>query len=422
MKMNVKASLSVLNLCTETVNLKLFVYVSTAFSGSCSKRIEEVTSRPQADPLELLALMKEQDVDTFDGVTFEKVKGNHPNSYTLTKQLSEAMVNDFSRANGIRTVIAKPGIIMPPIREPCAYYVENLSQGTQAVGASLGAAVTTVVPGKVTNAFAGIPVDTCANTLLVSAADAAHKWQSEPSHVGEVIVYGLYNTTDNIIRNEHAFHVTCRSAQTYPTLKAVRPPVLCSFTEYPVIYTIQLWLFELVFAFFFDLTLMMAGKPAKMFKIMRKAHKTMGVLAYFVSIDWRISGQNTANAFAKLSDEEKRIFDCDLSHVDWNDYFEKFWLGIRKWIFREDLDNLPEARTRLRRYVPDLNLLLLPKSPINDHFSTFTGFRLKLTYYSACTLLTVMVILILFSAANWCALTISALRQHNPIPNSFNSA
>ena len=349
MKMNVKATLSVLNLCKETVNLNLFVYVSTAFSGSCSERIEEIVSRPLTDPFEVLTLMKEQDVDTFNGVTFERIRGEHPNSYTCTKELSEAMVNDFSKANGIRTVITKPGIILPPIREPCAYYVENLNQGSQAVGASMGVGILTVVPGKVSNKFAGIPVDTCANALLISAADAAHKWQTEPAGSGEVAVYGLYNTSDNVIRNEHAFHVTCKSAQTYPTLKMVRPPVLCSFTSHPVVHNIQVWLFEFVFAFFFDLTCMMAGKSAKMVKVMTKAHKTMKVLAFFVSIDWIVSGQNVNKAFARLSNEEKRLFDIGLSQVDWNDYFEKFWLGIRKWVFREDLDNLQEARSKLKR-------------------------------------------------------------------------
>jgi fatty acyl-CoA reductase len=345
--MNVKSTQSVLNLAKETVNLKQLVYVGTAFSSCCLQRFEEIVSRPLFDPLELMALMKVQDEETFNRETYERVRGGHPNTYTLTKQMSESLVNDFAIANNIRTLIAKPGIITPPIREPCAHYVESVSQGAQAVSASLGIGLLTVVPGQVTNAFAGIPVDTCANSLLVSCADADHKWQSDQSD--KVKVYGLYNTTDNIITNRQPFHVMARSAHKYPTLKAVRPPVPCSFTTSPLLYVIQVWLFEFVFGFFFDLTLMLAGKPARMLKVIKKANRTMAIVGYFVCIDWKVCGHNVADAFANLSKEEKLVFDCNLSDVDWDEYFEKFWLGLRKWIFHEELDNLQEARTRLKR-------------------------------------------------------------------------
>lgn len=345
--MNVKSTLSVLNLAKETVNLKQLVYVGTAFSSCCLQRFEEIVSRPLFDPLELMSLMKVQDEETFNRETFERVRGGHPNTYTLTKQMSESLVNDFAIGHSIRTLIAKPGIILPPIREPCAHYVESISQGAQAVAASLGTGFLSVVPGQVTNAFAGIPVDTCANSLLVSCVDADHKWQSDQSE--KVRVYGLYNTTDNIITNEMPFHATTRSAQKYPTLRAVRPPVPCTFTTSPLLYVLQVWLFEFVFAFFFDLTLLMAGKPARMLKVIKKANRTMGILGYFVCIDWKVSGENVAHAFQNLSNEEKVVFDCDLSHADWAEYFEKFWIGIRKWIFHEEMDNLNEARTRLKR-------------------------------------------------------------------------
>lgn len=349
MQMNVLGTLAVLHLCKASQKLEVFVCVGTAFSRCYTKRFEEEIPPHVADPYDLMSLMKQQDLETFNGVTFEKIRNGHPNTYTLTKNISEAMVNDFCTRHGIKTVIAKPGIIVPPIKEPRGYYVDGLSQGTPSVAASMGTAITRVVPGRVGNHFPAIPVDMCANALLIVSADAAQDMDANSNDEKKVRIYGLYNMSDNFARNEHAFHTVCRSAQKYPTLKAIRPPVPVLFSDHPLVYKFMAWIFELVFAFFFDLTLMMAGKPAKMSRIVNKSQKTMSVLGFFVSQDWKLTGNNTGKAVARLSSEERQIFDCDMSHIDWNDYFEKFWLGVRKWVLREELDNLTEARARIKR-------------------------------------------------------------------------
>lgn len=346
--MNVLGTLAVLNLCKDTKNLKLFVCVGTAFSRCYTGRFEEEIPPPIADPYELIALMKEQDAETFNGPTFEKIRNGHPNTYTLTKNVSEGMVNDFCTTHAIRTVIAKPGIIIAPIREPRPFYVDGISQGTPSVAASMGVAVTRVVPGQKENHFPAIPVDMCANALLIVSADAADKFDKSPEDK-KVMLYGLYNTSDNFPRNEHAFHTVCRSAQKYPTVKAIRPPVTVSFSHHPVSYKVKTWILDLVFAFLFDLTLTMTGKPAKISRIVDKSHKLMRVLGYFVSQDWKLSGKNTDMAFNRLSQEEKQLFDCNMAHVDWNQYFENFWLGVRKWVFREEMDNVHIARARVNR-------------------------------------------------------------------------
>jgi len=347
MSINVLGTLSMLHLCKEIKSLQSFVYVSTAFTACYTKRLEERLYPPTADPYEVLRLMKECDTDTFNGEVFNRLKGGHPNSYTFTKSLSEWIVKDFSKLHNIPTAIAKPAIVMSPLKEPIELYVDGLTQGTPAIGASLGVALNRVIPGRKANAFPGIPVDICANEIIIAATEVATVDVSKPELNARP--YGVFNTTSNTITCQTAFDAACRAALEYPTVKAVRPPSLVYFSSYELLYRIQVFIFELIFAAFFDLLLIFSGSKPKIMKILTKSHKTLKLLSFFLGQDWKVSGINCSHAFSRLSKEEQEIFYCDMSHIDWNDYFAKYWLGIRKWALREDLDNLQEAKHRLQK-------------------------------------------------------------------------
>jgi fatty acyl-CoA reductase len=291
--------------------------------------------------------MKEYDIDTFNGEVFNRLKGGHPNSYTFTKSLSEWIVKDFAKLHNIPTAIAKPGIVMAPFKEPIELYVDGLTQGPPAIGASVGVALNRVIPARKTNVFPGIPVDICANEIIIVTAEAATVDVSKPELNAKP--YGVYNTTSNTMTCETAIHMACRSALKYPSVKAIRPPTLVYFSSDELLYRIQVFIFELIFAAFFDLLFIFTGSKPKIMKIITKSHKTLKLLSFFLGQDWKVSGINCSLAFSSLSKEEQEIFYCDMSHVDWNDYFGKYWLGIRKWALQEDLDNLQEAKRRLQK-------------------------------------------------------------------------
>lgn len=347
MNINVLGTQAVLKLCSQVQNLQSFLYVSTAFTSSHLKRLEEQPLPPTADPYEVVKLMKEHDTQVFDTEIYESVRGGHPNSYTFTKSLSEQIVRDFTLSMKIPTAIAKPSIIMSPVSEPIELYVDGLTQGTPAVGAGLGIALIRVLPGKLSNRFPAIPVDICTNHILIAAAEAATFDVTENNARN----YGAFNTTDNLITIDTAFTSTFKGVLEYPTMKALRPPSMVQFTSFDFVYKIQVIFFELFFAAFFDLLLVMTGDKAKLMRILNKSHKTISVLGFFLSQDWKVSGSNCLRAHNRLSKEEQQLFYCDLSNIDWKAFFFKYWLGIRKWGLREDLSNLQQAKKRLKRYV-----------------------------------------------------------------------
>ena len=49
-----------------------------------------------------------------------------------------------------------------------------------------------------------------------------------------------------------------------------------------------------------------------------------------------------------------QTFNFDVEKLDWNTYFVRFVLGIKQFLLKEDLANLPVAQSRIRRLVCSL--------------------------------------------------------------------
>jgi len=44
-----------------------------------------------------------------------------------------------------------------------------------------------------------------------------------------------------------------------------------------------------------------------------------------------------------------QIFYFDVEKLDWNVYFNRYVIGLKKFLLKEDLANLPLAQSRIRR-------------------------------------------------------------------------
>lgn len=360
MTLNVKGTQSILKLSSECKQITTFVYVSTAFTACYTSKLEEKLYKPMASPYDLLKLLEVSDKDVFNNEIYNQFKGPHPNSYTFTKSLSESLVNDWCKqqqspgdnSNGklIATAIAKPAIIMSPIAEPIGFYVEGLSQGTPAVGASMGMGINRMMPGKLSNHFPGIPVDIVVNSILIAATDVTinNKINGGPSSPR---LYGIYNTTSNIITLDTAFRSANNSAKEYPSIRTLRPVSMVHFSpnHTSLFYKIQVFFFEILFGLFMDILARVSGGKPIVHRIIIKSHKTVNLLSFFLCNDWKVSGSNVDTAHSKLCPVERDIFNTKLDKVDWAHFFTQYWIGIRKWVLKEDLSNIKEARKRMQR-------------------------------------------------------------------------
>lgn len=75
----------------------------------------------------------------------------------------------------------------------------------------------------------------------------------------------------------------------------------------------------------------------------------MEVTAFFAIREWEFTNHNTRKLWDELSVKDKEIFPFDMRQVDWNVYVSNEISGIRKYVLKEELSNLPAARKKYHR-------------------------------------------------------------------------
>lgn len=107
--MNTRGTREVLNLAKGLANLKLFAHISTAYSNPQNDVTDEVLYPIDSDWRKVIKMAEVMDVEELEAVA-KKFIDYHPNSYSFSKQLSEHMVNEYSREMPI--IIQRPSIGM----------------------------------------------------------------------------------------------------------------------------------------------------------------------------------------------------------------------------------------------------------------------------------------------------------------------
>lgn len=98
-----------------------------------------------------------------------------------------------------------------------------------------------------------------------------------------------------------------------------------------------------------------------MLRIQNKLDKAAKCLEYFSTQEWRFLDDNVRELNASLSLEDRRLFSFDVTEIDWPKYIADYVLGIRSFIFKEQVSSLPQARKRLYKmlWIHRLSKLLL---------------------------------------------------------------
>ena len=370
MNLNVKGTQRMLDLAVEAQQLESFVYVSTAFTHCFDGKLDEEVCIPTVDPHEVLRLMAEQDTKTFDTETASLVMGPHPNTYTLTKSLSDHLVVERAVRRKLPVAIAKPAIITGPMHEPFPGFCDELTQAIPAVGIGIGSGITRVIPGHPDNHLPIIPVDIVANSVIMIAAKTAGDAGSEsvssrsrhacdPDTVPRA--YGIFNTSKNIVTQGTAFTACYDISSRQPLLKALRPPAVVAMIQSMTTYKILSFFYEILFALLIDLLFRLSGQKAVIGRIVTKARSNITLLSFFLLCDWEVSGVNNRKVFESLTPEEKKVFAIDsVEGIDWKAYIEQYYLGVRRFYFGEfGGETTAKATRRLNRISVAYNLMLL---------------------------------------------------------------
>ncbi|GJQ78030.1 hypothetical protein Trydic_g2376 [Trypoxylus dichotomus] len=336
---NVLGTQRLVELCKRMTNLQALVHVSTAYCN-CDRRVVKEKIYPPASigPDQIASLVNILDEQMVDSLTLQLV-GNRPNTYTFTKALAECWLQE--NKGDLPLVIVRPSIVLSCIHGPLKGWVDNWNGPTGIIAAAGKGLFRTMLcdPDKIADI---VPVDMVINLMLVSA------WKIGTNKSRDIQLYNCVTgqrkpiTWSNFIglsfkyMRKHPFS----DIQWYPdgtvTASIFRNTMNKFFLHWLPAYVLDafVWMF--------------GGKPI-LTKIQDKLGKAAKCLEYFTTNEWQFEDDNVRTLSITLSDVDRKEFCFDVTQINWEEYIENYILGIRRYIFKENLETLPKARKQMSK-------------------------------------------------------------------------
>lgn len=194
-----------------------------------------------------------------------------------------------------------------------------------------------------------IPVDVVCNTMITAAW--ANNFMRPPN---EVVVYNC--TSGQRSRNPLLWNglnaKIVKHSRNYPSKYISMYPKFRYTTTRPIHFLYEIFLHFLP-AFLTDLVLRMQGKKPIMLKISKRFKMAADTGEYFSMHEWNF-GVNNINKMTRAAQEtqlDANEFNCDISTLDWDAYLEKYILGIRQFVLKDDMSSLSKARKKLKKII-----------------------------------------------------------------------
>ncbi|XP_063930312.1 fatty acyl-CoA reductase wat-like [Zophobas morio] len=324
----IRATRDLLELAKKMTNLKVFVFVSTAYSNCVHADIKEQFYEPPMKAKQLLQLVDALDDDTLKAITPQLLK-TWPNTYVFGKSIAEDLINTIGK--DLPITVVRPAIIISSISEPRIGWHDNF-YGIIGVcmGTSLG--IIRVINLKKNGIAPLVPVDYVSNCVLAAA------WQR-----GTCDVTTIYNfvghknnqiTWGRFIKNSEANYLECalRKAVWHFSLTTV---------ENKVCYKICTFFLHTVPAYIADFVLVCLGKPALYWVVKNygRLDRLLSAVLYFCTGSWNFEDHNVMELWNAMADEDKTLFCFNMERVDYDIYIRNSVIGTRLYLFKETREN-----------------------------------------------------------------------------------
>ncbi|CAH0702312.1 unnamed protein product [Spodoptera exigua] len=185
----------------KTLENEAFVHVSTAFTNSDRKEINEVV---YPMPINLEEARHVADRYSHDDAIVSAFMGRKPNTYTFSKALAEQQV--MKQCEDLPAAIVRPSIVMSSIKEPCPGWIDTWN-GSTGLFVGMPAGVLRVVLGRGNNITDLVPVDIVTNLIVVAATECQKS--------KEIKVYNCCTGTSNPITCDEASTISRKVALKY---------------------------------------------------------------------------------------------------------------------------------------------------------------------------------------------------------------
>ncbi|GFR60912.1 fatty acyl-CoA reductase [Elysia marginata] len=337
-QMNVIGVRRMVQLARKMEHLQAFIHVSTAYANCDKESVKEVVYDPPLHPNKLIDAVEWMDADAIQALT-SKLIGSRPNTYTYTKALAEYLLVEESK--GLPVAIVRPSIVGASWSEPVPGWVDNLN-GPTGLLVAIGKGLLFIMHGDSYCTADVIPVDTATNAMIAVA------WYTAIDKPKDVL---LYNVTSGQINRftwgamaeqlrENFIHYPCHNMARVPNPR---------FTLSMFWRDLMWFIHQMMPAYIFDLSLRVMGKKPMFVKIQDRLSKAVTTLEFFTSNEWTFHNDNIFLLLNRMSEEDKRTFCFDPRSIDWKKYMLNYCLGVKEFVLKEDISQLPAARIALQR-------------------------------------------------------------------------
>ncbi|XP_017102742.3 fatty acyl-CoA reductase wat-like [Drosophila bipectinata] len=345
---NTRATRLMIQLAKEMRNLQSYVHVSTAFSNCVADYIEERfhTELLTRSSDQVLSLFEKKSSDEIDEMTTDLL-GPFPNSYTYTKALGEDVV--LREAENLPICIFRPAIIIASFKEPTSGWIDNL-YGPIAITYGVAYGVLRVVLLDVKQQNSVVPVDYCANMALALARETAQKKASQ-QNPSTPPIYNFAPSEGNLLTYGDFRAKALKYGSNYPVTNMIWYPFLLCI-RCPWLFSLAAFLLHTVPGYFIDLALKISGRKPRLGKIYEKIHTTIKVLGPFSCRSWKFEMANKERLWQSMSREDQTIFNFDMLHLDWDQYFSRALCGMRLYLGKEPptTQSYIQGQKRLRMF------------------------------------------------------------------------
>uniref|UniRef100_A0AAG5DYU2 Fatty acyl-CoA reductase n=1 Tax=Anopheles atroparvus TaxID=41427 RepID=A0AAG5DYU2_ANOAO len=328
-----------LDLCDSMRQLQSLVHVSTAYSNPCRTKVDEVVYPPPMDPDQFMQCIQLLPGDVINAIA-GKLQGTHPNTYTLTKSITEQLVAQY--ADRLPLCIVRPSIVTGAVAEPYPGWIDNV-YGITGIMMEIGRGTISSIMCDERCTMDVIPVDIVCNTLIAAA------WENAQKITTPVRVYNCTSGQVNGIKWHEYGRITQQCAVRNPTKYVMLYPGF-RFRTNRLMHKLVELLLHFLPAYLFDVLMRAQGAKPIMAKIAKRFQKAADTGEYFAMHEWTFRNDNLLGLGNRVRrDRAGSDFRCDVGGLDWAAYIENYMLGIRRFVLKDELDSMGQARVKIQR-------------------------------------------------------------------------
>lgn len=335
LEMNTKGTLRILEIAKRMKRIAAFVHLSTAFCYPDHDRLGERVNDPPTNPHEVLRAATWL-TDEQLNLLSPSIRQSHPNSYTYSKRLAEALVRDSYPE--LPSCVVRPSIVTPSYKEPTPGWVDNLNGP---IGLMVGAGKGVIRSMHCYGHYHAevIPIDIAINAIIVIAKNVGSMTERKP----EIPVYNLTTGDERNATWKQVLDMGKATVRKYPFEGPLWYPD-GNIRHNKFIHSLCVFFYHLVPAYLIDFLMLILRQKRFMVRIQNRISVGLEVLQYFTTREWWFDTHNFKALPSSLLPEDKATFPMDLTIIEDGPYIESCMLGGKMYCLKEKLEDLPKAK------------------------------------------------------------------------------